>query len=59
MSRKPRQLKDSDLSIQIEKLLSKNSKTRFTALQISRKINVANPHGAILRILQKLVTEKK
>lgn len=59
MSRKPRQLKDSELSIQIERLLSKNSKTRFTALQISRKINVANPHGAILRILQKLVADKK
>jgi len=59
MSRQPRQLKDADLSNQIERLLYKNPNTRFNALQVSRKINCANPHGAIIRVLHKLVTDKK
>lgn len=59
MSRKPRQLKEADLKQQIEKLLSKNPKTRFNPLQISRKINVANPPQSIKNTLNKLVSEKK
>jgi len=57
--RKPRQLKDADLAHQVERLLSRHPKTRFTAIQISRKINVSNPVDAIRRILQKLASEKK
>ena len=59
MNRKPRQLKEADLSNQIEKLLSKNPKTRYNITQISRKINVANPPESIKQTLLKLVAEKK
>ena len=59
MIRKPRQLKEPELLNQIEKLLSKNSKTRYTVTQISRKINVANPPEAIQKVLTKLVADKK
>jgi len=59
MIRKPRQLKEADLRNQIEKLLSKNPKTRYNVIQISRKINVANPPDAIRQCLISLVTEKK
>ena len=59
MIRKPRQLKEPELLNQIEKLLSKNPKTRFTVTQISRKINVANPPEGIHRALDKLVGDKK
>ncbi|MBK9736197.1 MAG: ribonuclease R [Saprospiraceae bacterium] len=59
MSRQPRQLKAADLENQIEKLLSKSPTTRFTALQISRKINVANPVEAIEQALMKLVSTNK
>ncbi len=57
--RPPRQLKASELSNQIEKLLSKNTNTSFTSIQISRKINVANPPGAIILVLKELVNENK
>ena len=59
MNRKPRQLKEAELRIQIEKLLSKNPKTRYNVIQISRKINVANPPESIRESLQKLILEKK
>lgn len=59
MNRKPRQLKDPELMNQIEKLLSKNQKSRFTSKQISRKINVANPPASILNALKKLTSENK
>lgn len=59
MIRKPRQLKETELSVQIEKLLSKNPKTRYNVTQISRKINVANPTESIIKVLLKLVAEKK
>lgn len=59
MNRKPRQLKESDLRNQIEKLLSKNPKTIYNVIQISRKINVANPPDSILQSLLRLVAEKK
>jgi len=59
MIRKPRQLKETELSVQIEKLLSKNPKTRYNVTQISRKINVANPTEAIIKVLLKLVAERK
>lgn len=59
MIRKPRQLKESELLNQIEKLLSKNPKTRYTVTQISRKINVANPADSIQNALTKLVADKK
>ncbi len=59
MSRKPRQLKDLDLQNQIEKLLSKNPKTRFNTIQICRKINVANPPESIKTALLKLIEAKK
>ena len=59
MNRKPRQLKEADLSNQIEKLLSKNPKTRYNITQISRKINVANPPESIKQSLLKLVAENK
>ncbi len=59
MIRKPRQLKEAELHNQIEKLLSKNSKTRYTVTQISRKINVANPAEAITKALSKLVSDGK
>jgi len=59
MNRKPRQLKEAELRIQIEKLLSKNPKTRYNVIQISRKINVANPPESIRESLQKLIVEKK
>ncbi len=59
MSRKPRQLKESDLIQQIEKLLSKNPNTRYNNIQISRKINVANPPESIRQSVMKLVTEGK
>lgn len=59
MSRKPRQLKESDLIQQIEKLLSKNPNTRYNHIQISRKINVANPPESIRLAVMKLVTEGK
>lgn len=57
--RKPRQLKEADLRNQIEKLLARNPKTQFNALQVARKINVANPPAAIRQILVKLVAENK
>ena len=59
MNRKPRQLKESDLRNQIEKLLSKNSKIIYNVTQISRKINVANPPDSILESIMRLVAEKK
>lgn len=57
--RKPRQLKEDALTNQIEKLLSKNSKMRFTISQIAKKINVSNPPGAIQRVVVKLVNDGK
>lgn len=57
--RKPRQLKEDALTNQIEKLLSKNSKMRFTISQIAKKINVSNPPGAIQRVVIKLVNDGK
>ena len=57
--RKPRQLKEADLRIQIEKLLFRQQKTQFNALQIARKINVANPPAAIRQVLLKLAKEDK
>ncbi|MCZ2100898.1 MAG: ribonuclease R [Chitinophagales bacterium] len=59
MNRKPRQLKEDALITQIEKLLSKNNKSHFTISQIAKKINVANPPGAILRVVTKLVNSQK
>jgi len=59
MQRKPRQLKNEELSNQIIKLLSKNAKISFTPIQVSKKINVANPVPAIKGELDKLVSEKK
>ncbi|MBK8349625.1 MAG: ribonuclease R [Saprospiraceae bacterium] len=59
MNRKPRQLNESELSNQIERLLSKNPKTRYNVIQISRKINVANPPESIKNALLKLAAEKK
>lgn len=59
MNRKPRQLKEDALTNQIEKLFAKNQKTQFTIAQISRKINVANPPGAISRVVNKLAGEGK
>jgi len=59
MSRKPRQLKEVDLKQQIEKLLSKNPKTRYNPLQISRKINVSNPQDSIINALNKLISDQK
>ncbi len=59
MTRKPRQLKEEALSIQIEKLLSKNAQSRFTIPQIVKKINVSNPPGAIHRVVTKLVAANK
>ncbi len=57
--RKPRQLKEADLKGQIEKLLSKNPRTRFNIPQICRKINVSNPPGAVRQSVLKLVAEDK
>lgn len=57
--RKPRQLKDADLRNQIERLLAKNPKTRFNIPQICRKINVANPAGAVRQCVLKMVSEDK
>jgi ribonuclease R len=59
MSRQPRQLKAEALENQIEKLLSKNPRIKFTPIQVSRKINVANPVEAIKKALQHLVSTKK
>ena len=59
MNRAPRQLKEADLRNQIEKLLSKNPKTRYNVIQISRKINAANPPDSIRHSLLLLVAEKK
>lgn len=59
MNRKPRQLKEAELTNQIEKLLSKNPKTRFNLSQISRKINVSNPPDSIKQSVLKLVAERK
>ncbi len=59
MNRAPRQLKEADLRNQIEKLLSKNPKTRYNVIQISRKINAANPPDSIRQSLLYLVAEKK
>lgn len=59
MSRKPRQLKEADLKNQIEKLLSKNPRTRYNVTQISRKINVVNPPESIKQSLLKLIAETK
>ena len=59
MARSPRQLKEEALANQIEKLLSKNSQSRFTVQQISKKINVANPPAAIQRVVTKLVDAGK
>lgn len=59
MNRKPRQLKELDLRQQIEKLLSKNPKTRYNLKQIARKINAANPYEAIFRNLGALIAERK
>lgn len=59
MTRKPRQLKDADLRHQIEKLLLKNPDKSFDTLQISRKINVANPPESIRSALLKLIAENK
>ncbi len=59
MNRRPRQLKEDALANQIEKLLAKNGRSRFTIAQITKKINVANPPGAILRVVMKLVNAGK
>lgn len=59
MSRPPRQLKEDDLKQQIERLLSKNSKMRFNPKQIASKINISNPPDAIIKVLGRLVAEKK
>ncbi|MFZ1750301.1 MAG: VacB/RNase II family 3'-5' exoribonuclease [Saprospiraceae bacterium] len=59
MSRKPRQLKEKDLQIQIEKLLTKNPKNRYNLHQISRKLNVANPPESIKKVLESLINEGK
>lgn len=55
--RKPRQLKSQELQNQILKLLSKNPKLTFDAVQISRKLNVANPPASIYKECQQLVSK--
>jgi ribonuclease R len=52
--RQPRQLKSEALAQQIEKLLSKNTKSSFNSRQIARKINVANPPESIAEALKKM-----
>jgi ribonuclease R len=59
MNRQPRQLKEVDLRNQIEKLLSKNPKTRYNLHQIARKINVSNPMDSIRQSVLRLVAERK
>jgi len=59
MNRKPRQLKETDLKNQIEKLLSKSPKTRYKTIQIARKINAANPLESIQKAIDLSVAEKK
>lgn len=56
MSRKPRQLKSPELQHQIVKLLSKDPKKRFDAVQISRKLNLSNPISSIEKECLSLVT---
>ena len=55
--RKPRQLKSQELQNQILKLLYKNPRQKFDAVQIARKLNVANPTASIYKECVGLVSK--
>ena len=57
MPRPPRQLKSQELQQQILKLFSKNSKLKFDAKQIAKKLNVANPPATIAAELHKMAVK--